>query len=73
MQVGTGSTQFTALMCSLKLSGCSLHRACTCSHTRHALSARSRPSSVCLCGSLPAEPLLTRGRIILLQHPIEAK
>ena len=54
------------------MSVCSLQRGMHSRHMRHAL-ACSRPSSVCLCGSLPAEPLPTRGKIILLQHPLEAK
>ncbi|PRW20396.1 DTW domain-containing 2 [Chlorella sorokiniana] len=33
----------------------------------------SRPKSVCLCPWLPAAPLQTAGRIVILQHPHELK
>ena len=32
-----------------------------------------RPAKVCLCASLPSEKLVTSGRILVLQHPYEAK
>ncbi len=32
-----------------------------------------RPASVCLCGAFPDPPLAIRGRVIVVQHPFEAK
>lgn len=33
----------------------------------------SRPSNVCYCFALPREPIETRNRVVMLQHPMEQK
>lgn len=39
----------------------------------HSLFGCRRPESVCLCSTLPREPLPLAGRLIVLQHPHEQK
>ncbi len=44
---------------------------CACGH--RGCCQCSRPRRVCLCATLPASPLCTAGRVIVLQHPLELK
>ncbi|GAQ88159.1 hypothetical protein KFL_004050030 [Klebsormidium nitens] len=37
-----------------------------------ACKACERPTSTCLCDALPKEPLVTKTRVVVLQHPMEA-
>ena len=43
-------------------------------HEARALCERcSRPHRVCLCAALPPVPVVTQTRVLILQHPVEAK